>query len=234
MKPLIGIVARSTKDSQDYSILYINNFVREAVIKSGGIPFLILPTQIIDYESDTPGKIVRLTEQDKMNFNDILNICDGIIIPGGVKWYEYDEYICKYAVDHDIPLLGICAGMQVLAKVLNNNKINGIDNTVRNSTDINHYQKNIKYVHSIKILKDSLLYKIIGEEEINVNSRHNYHVPNELNFLSSAKSSDGLIEAIEYKNNKFTLGIQWHPESMIDYDINAKKIFDYFIEKSKK
>lgn len=234
MKPIIGIVSRSTKDSEGYSILYTNSFVSQAIIKSGGIPFTILPAQEVDYESNTPGNIVRLNDENKNDINRVLNMCDGIVIPGGVKWYEYDEYICKYAIEHDIPLLGICAGMQILAKILNNNKIDGIDNTVRNDTTIDHHQKGVKYVHNIKILEDSLLYKIVNEDVIAVNSRHNYHVPNELSFLGTAYSEDGLIEAVEYKDNKFALGIQWHPESMIDYDENAKKILKYYIEVCKK
>lgn len=234
MKPIIGIVSRSTKDDEGYSILYTNSNVSQAIIKSGGIPFTILSTQEVDYESDTPAKTIRLNADNKDDINRVLDMCDGIVIPGGVKWYEYDEYICKYAIEHNIPLLGICAGMQLLAKVLNNNKIDGIDNTVRNDTIIDHHQKGVKYVHNVQISENSLLYKIVNENIISVNSRHNYHVPNELSFLSTAYSEDDLIEAVEYKNNKFALGIQWHPESMIDYDGNAKKIFNYFIEICKK
>lgn len=234
MKPIIGIVARSQKDIDGYSILYANNFCVKAIIDCGGIPFLILPTQGIDYEEKNPRDIARMNDQSKKDLNDVLDKCDGILMPGGYKWYEYDEYICKYAVDKSIPILAICAGMQVLSKTLNNEKINALDNTVKNNTYINHYVKAAKYAHKIKIKKDTLLYKIVGKEEIEVNSRHNYHVPNELSFLASAYSEDGLIEAVEYANNKFTLGVQWHPESMIDYDINSKKIIENLINASRK
>lgn len=234
MKPIIGIVARSQKDSGNYSILYANNKVVRAVVKCGGTPLLILPNQGIDYEENTPSDTIRLSNKDKEELNNVLNKCDGILIPGGHKWYEYDEYICKYAVDNDIPLLGICLGMQLLSKVLNNNKINGIDNTVKNETNIEHQKVDATYAHKIKILKESLLYEILKKDEINVNSRHKYHVPSELSFLASAYADDGIIEAVEYKNNRFTLGVQWHPESMIDYDEESKKIINAFIEKAKK
>ena len=232
MKPIIGIVSRSEK-MEEKGVYYINNIVVRSVVECGGIPLLIVPTQNVDYEEKDPGKIDRLTEENKEDLKIVLDKCDGILMPGGSKWYEFDEYVCKYALDNDIPLLGICMGMQLLAKKLNNDN-KGLDNTVKNDTEINHSRPGVDYVHSVKILKDTLLYDIIGKEEINVNSRHNYHVPDELKFLQSAYSSDNIIEAVEDKNNKFTLGVQWHPEVMQFYDEDAKKIIKEFIDKSKK
>ena len=52
----------------------------------------------------------------------------------------------------------------------------------------------------------------------------------ELNNLSCARSSDGLIEGVELKNKKFILGVQWHPESNLDKDIYSKKIFKAFFD----
>ena len=66
-----------------------------------------------------------------------------------------------------------------------------------------------------------------------VNSRHNEHIDSVDNFVVSAISEDGIIEAIEDKNKNFVLGIQWHPESMLDYDIYACDIYKYFINKCK-
>ena len=96
-----------------------------------------------------------------------------------------------------------------------------------NSSNINHNSKN-KYVHSIFIKEDSLLYKIIGKKEIEVNSRHNYHVNNIIGKVD-AYSSDGYIEALEIEGKKFILGLQFHPEDMYDDD-DIKKIFDSFFK----
>ncbi|HPF83312.1 MAG TPA: gamma-glutamyl-gamma-aminobutyrate hydrolase family protein, partial [Bacilli bacterium] len=189
MNPTIGIVGRSTTNEDGYSLIYAVNHVVRAVIKCGGNPLLIVPTQDVDYESDQPGKIKRMEDIDKEILRDIINKCDGIILPGGSKWYEYDEYVCKYAVDNNIPLLGICAGMQLLAKVLNNNKIDGVDNTRKNDSFINHSMPGEKYVHKIEIINNTLLSSIIDDKYIEVNSLHNYHVPMQLFFLASAYSA---------------------------------------------
>lgn len=209
MKPIIGVVYRLNEDENN---LYVNNTLINCIIAHQAIPFLILPTS---------------------NFNDldeILKKCDGIILPGGTKWDKDDEYICKYAIENDVPLLGICAGMQVLAKILNNGKIDGVDNTILNNTFINHKSKD-NYAHDVRILKNTKLYEIIKKDKIKVNSRHSYHVPD--SYIKSAIADDNIIEAVEYSENKFTLGIQWHPESMISYDEDARKIFDEFIKNCK-
>ena len=46
----------------------------------------------------------------------------------------------------------------------------------------------------------------------------------------SGISNDNVIECIEDENKRFFLGVQWHPESMYNYDLNSRKIFDYFIK----
>ena len=80
------------------------------------------------------------------------------------------------------------------------------------------------------IKKDSLLYKIIGQEEIMVNSFHRYHASENAYYAVSAVSEDGYIEGLELKNKTFNLGVQWHPEISYNFDNNSKKIIDYFIE----
>ena len=92
----------------------------------------------------------------------------------------------------------------------------------------NHLNENL-YVHNIKLNKESKLYKIINENNINVNSRHKYCAKN-TKLSVSALSDDGLIEAIELSNHKFFIGVQWHPESTIKFDKNSQKLFSYFIK----
>lgn len=227
MKPIIGVIGRPDIASDDDKVVCIWESTRRAIIKKGGIPFLILPNQDIEYESIKPKDTPRLTENEKHDLKRIVDMCDGLLLPGGYKWYEFDEFIYNYALEKDLSILGICAGMQMMCRIAQNNINKNV--VVKNETEINHHQREKKYVHNVNIINDTRLSKIIRKRKIKVNSKHNYHVISSANLIVSAYSEDGLIEAVEYKNKKFVVGIQWHPETMLDYDIYANKIFDEFI-----
>ena len=230
MKPIIGVIGRpDILESGTLSMCLWEN-VRLAIVKKGGIPFLIAPNQNINYNLYDPENVPRLTDKEKDELYYLTNICDGLIIPGGDKWYEFDEVIYKYALEKDIPILGICAGMQVIGK-MDTDQDNPIkDNTIRNNTIINHKARGQKYVHYVDIADNTTLKDIVGDNRINVNSSHNYHIDKVNKLTISAYSEDGLIEAVEYPDKKFVLGVQWHPESMLEYDDAANKIFDAFIK----
>ena len=174
------------------------------------------------------------SEEEIKDLENVLNLCDGFILPGGDTWYILDEAVIDYAIKWDKPLLAICLGMQALSKVLSGDERIGYDNTIKNDTFINHLEPNNSYVHSVIIDKNSKLYNIIGQQEIWVNSRHSYHVPLINNNLVNARSSDGLIEGVELKDRKFIIGVQWHPESLIVKDESSRKIFSKFISSSQK
>lgn len=148
---------------------------------------------------------------------DILG-CDGIILPGGKNDYEIDLKIAKYLHENNIPTLGICLGMQIMALSFEGD-INYLNNGF-------HQSKN-DYVHNVKIKNNSKLYEILGINEISVNSRHSDHITT-TDLSITAISDDLVIEAVEDPSKTFYIGVQWHPESLMN-DEYSKKIFDYFI-----
>lgn len=153
------------------------------------------------------------------NLKEMLDFCDGIIFPGGAEMSTLDYKLVEYLHKIDKPTLGICLGMQIMAKTFNGKDRVKIESEKHLSEE--------EYVHDIIIKKDSLLYQIIGEEKIKVNSRHRNQVPyTELDGV--AYSEDNVLEAIEDKNKKFFLGVQWHPESILE-DVYSNRFFDYFI-----
>ena len=81
--------------------------------------------------------------------------------------------------------------------------------------------------HEVTIIKDSLLYAIISKHKILVNSAHHQAVKNPGKGLKiNAKSSDGVIEGIEDPLKNFCIGVQWHPEFLIqDSDLLLFKKF---------
>ncbi len=169
---------------------------------------------------------------------------DAVLLPGGAFktpdcWYgqfEGDDTInsrtqayidmLKYAEENKLPLLGICAGMQLLAvkycslllAKINGHKLPGNDEA-----------------HSIRIQAGSLLADIVGPKELTVNSRHNEAVnPNILGdeLRITAMAEDGTVEAIEPKEPwcDFVLGVQFHPEDLANKgNSRCKRIFEAFV-----
>ena len=175
---------------------------------------------IYKYKFIPIGIIVDFNNNPNLEFNKIKNIidlCDGFILQGGSDYYDIDILITKYLYDKNIPTLGICLGMQTMAMTFN-----GIMGEISN-----HNNKN-KYVHEIEINKNSKLYNIIKKNKILVNSRHNSYI---LNTDLDVSATNNIIEAIEDKSKKFFIGVQWHPESIMDE--NSILLFNSFFLSTK-
>ena len=187
-------------------IMCVYEDLRTSVINSGGIPLGILPS------------IISLNDSG-IDIFALIDKCDGIIFQGGDKFYKYDLECLEYVYKKDIPVLGICLGMQTMG-CFAGGILEKIDK---------HYSKNKKYSHKVYIDKESKLYSIFKQDSISVNSRHIERlITTDLDVVGI--DDDGNIEAIEDKDKKFFIGVQWHPENMYSYDILEKKLFDYFID----
>lgn len=168
------------------------------------------------------GKVVFVHDTDSYDYVlHILNGVFGILLPGGYDVGRLDYFLIAYAVFHQLRLLGICQGMQSMALWGTCNSLVSIGNQT-------HHQKE-GYVHSV-LLKDSRLQQILGVSQIKVNSYHYQTVFDSHCFRVVGKSSDGLIEAVEDSNQYFQIGVQWHPERMLDYDAVSRKLFLTFIQ----
>lgn len=167
------------------------------------------------------GNVIKI--KDNIDINCLLKILkniDGILLTGGDKVGRLDYFLIKYAIDNNLKLLGICQGMQSMA-------LYGSEDGLVEIGDLSH-NKYKNYCHNVK-LSNSKLKNILNKEVVEVNSYHKQKVLNSNYFKIVGMSDDGIIEAVESNNNIFQIGLQWHPEKMIDYDNNSKLIFDYFI-----
>ena len=190
MKPIIGIISRKENDKYCVKEEIVN-----MILKYDSIPIII-----------------------NSNNKESINLCDGIVFPGGDEVNKNDIELIKYLYENDIPCLGICLGMQEMGYAFN-----GHFNKISN---YNHLKQD-KYVHEVKINKKSKLYKILNKEIIKVNSRHkDYLIDTDL-FITGVSD---VIESIEDTNKRFFIGVQWHPESMLDYDLNSNLLVEEFIK----
>lgn len=228
---LIGIVGRCYYNRDNQEIIQLNDALRKVLAKYMDVTsILLLPTNKESY-LELGMSNDKIADLDKEKLDYILDKCDGFIVPGGTYWYNFDEYVIKYAINKKKPLLAICAGFQALCSMyaLDRDKF---DMTKRLEAD-SHYGKEDEYIHECFINKNTLLANIINKEKIMVNSVHHDYVDFSMkDLIVSGISSDNIIEAVELENHPFLLGLQWHPEYLLDD--NSIKIFDSFIDNIKK
>ncbi len=218
-KPIIGILCDIDKEEKEDRPLYFvkSNYVA-AINKAGGIPFLI-----------PPGK-------DKYDMIKLAGNINALLIPGGddidPKYFKEDPHpsivlmdpeinrfqmeFCQVAVNQNIPVLGICAGMQLINIVFGGDIYQDIPSqlpgSVKHKKDKNE-EENV--FHSINIEKNTGHFNILQREAIKVNSTHHQAIRNiAKGFIVAARSEDGIIEAIESRKHRFVLGVQYHPEDM--------------------
>ena len=223
--------------------------------------------------NDPEIEIIKLSQG---NFDEIKK-CSGVVLSGGIDTHpqfynnarinyplapekfhiERDEFelkVFEYSRQNNIPVLGICRGMQLINIALGGNLIQDIEEVnppsglptgrmdVGEAGKPNHRRTGlIDGKHEITVDKNSLLYQIIGIEIGTINSAHHQGLGTIADELKAvAYSPDGIIEATEWKdkNNKsFLLCVQWHPERLAQADPEnpfTKKIREQFIESIKK
>jgi putative glutamine amidotransferase len=136
--------------------------------------------------------------------------------------------LTKGALDRNMPVLGICGGQQLLAVAFGGSLIQHIPDSIDNALE--HEQPNPRHEpgHKIAVSPETLLHRIVGAVEMNVNSAHHQAVrvagPH---AVINAVAPDGVVEGVEDARYRFALGVQWHPEYLIDP--GDAKIFAAFV-----
>lgn len=223
-KPVIGITANSLFSENGVfpgmERVYANQSYLHSVGKAGGIPVL-LPT--LNSEAD-------MTEQ--------LKRVDGVILSGGSDINpllfgeepdakldfilpdrdEYEIALAQLAYQSGKPILGICRGIQVLNVAFGGSLYQDIHSQAANCS-LKHFQSSRRDFagHTADIVPGSLLYDILDAAALPVNSFHHQAVKDVApGFIVTARARDGIIEAIEKPGKSFLLGVQWHPEMLVD------------------
>lgn len=237
MRPLIGITTHFLPleaGGRPYHQCYGRNAL--VIEQAGGLPVLI-PSGL-----------------DMSTIRAIYDRVDAVLIPGGgdinPAQYRADHQttlqrmddqrdiaeinIARWALDDDLPLLGICRGNQLLNVALGGTLTQDIGSMIE--TDIKHDypQPQIPYshrAHDVKIDPNSRLAQIIGATSVTVNSLHHQCILQAAPSVAiTAYAPDGIIEALEVPGKYFALSVQWHPEDMTDDDQAMQRLFTAFVQ----
>ncbi|MBV9773894.1 MAG: gamma-glutamyl-gamma-aminobutyrate hydrolase family protein [Gemmatimonadetes bacterium] len=199
--------------------------------------------------------MVPLLDDDPETLRGIYDNLDGIFLAGGVdvdpSSYGDDRHdLCgrtdlprdyvelqfaRWALEDGKPVLGVCRGMQV---------INVAAGGTLYQDCADQYPDAIKHdyfpgagwardylAHEVRLEEGTRLRRLFGADEVMVNSMHHQGIRRMGRGLTaSAVSPDGLVEAVEGTGDAFLVGVQWHPEMLIDTDEGTRRLFEEFIE----
>lgn len=216
-KPIIGIVGKPQCDDIIWNKICISNEIKDAVNSNGGIAIGILPqSEIKEIKNDKPF-LYQNYYLNKESLDDLfqtIDMCDGIILEGGIVICDYEQEIARYCTQNDIPLLGICCGCINMA--LSTGGSISFDNY--EYLKQNHFSLEKMDLHKVKIDRDSKLFNLINKDEFFVNSIHKCKINNSGQYTIKGFSDDGICELLEMENKGFNIGVQWHPELITEKD----------------
>ena len=225
-KPVIGLTG-------NYGELAckLNEGYYKSIWRAGGVPVIIPPIADTDVLINTLEHIDGLLLTGGADFNPLYAGEEPSPRLGGIN-AERDLpelLITQLAYNRQIPMLGICRGIQTLAMALGGKVQQDISDVaqIRHSQDADRSEP----THSVTVEPDSTLFNIYNKEKLFVNSFHHQAVcdPGE-RFRVTARSADGIIEAIESREYKSIIGVQWHPECMSAED--GSPIFSWLVQQA--
>jgi putative glutamine amidotransferase len=222
-RPRIGITSRKIPyfhRDRPYPRYGVAVSYIHAVEVAGGLPLLIP------------------LSRDSSVLEDYFGTLDGLLLPGGmdVDPVHYGEephrlleevdpvrdetelYLARRALQADMPVLGVCRGEQLLNVAAGGSLFQDVAAQSPQEV-IRHFQDFAQEwpSHSVEIKPDTLLASIIPERKLRVNSYHHQAVRRvAAGFRVAATAPDGVVEAVESTKHAFALGVQWHPELLVD------------------
>ena len=181
---------------------------------------------------------------------DYLKAMDGIVLPGGFYPFPKPYYgeeadlgeaihprvafeadFAKAILDRDVPVLGICAGMQVLGTALGATLYRDLHDVVETSIDHLNEKPAEEIAHDVAIKPGTRLHAIVGCDTIGVNTAHRealVAIPD--GAVINAVAPDGVIEGMEIPSQNFALAVQWHPEFFREPGDPNLALFEHLID----
>lgn len=232
MKTKIGIIICGINDNKQY----VSDAYIQAIKSSGGLP-LVLP-------------LVK----SKTIIQQYISLCDGFLFCGGgditpllfgqepalgigatdITLDLFQIRFMKMILESPKPLLAICRGMQVLNVACGGTIYQDLE--YADLDTINHMQTSLSrkdISHKVKFVPKTKLQQLLGNFAYTNSFHHQAIARLGTGLIASGTTGDDIIEAIEMPSHPFVIGVQWHPESMLENAPNMKQLFHALIHYSK-
>lgn len=235
-KPVIGI----TGNFADGNAMLAEPYYM-AVAKAGGVPVIMPPVADTDVIINSLDRIDALLLSGGADINPLWQGDEPKEALHGINSRRdlAELMTVELAYNRQIPMLGICRGIQTLVTALGGRVRQDIDTDGTDNAEhktlprIKHSQdtdRRSEPTHSVSIEPDSVLHSIFNKDRIFVNSFHHQAVANcGRRFNISACAPDGVIEAVESSEYKSIIGVQWHPEWLEE---GGEPLFDWLVERA--
>ena len=212
--PVIGL----TGNFQDGNCMLAEGYY-QSILKAGGTPFIIPCYDDADTLINTLEKLDGILLTGGADINPLFLGEEPVKELHGInpRRDRQELLLTRLAADRQIPILGICRGIQTMNAAFGGPLYQDIHSQME-GTRIKHSQElDRSYAsHTVTIEKDTLLHNLFKADTIAVNSFHHQAVKEAApGFRVCARAADGVIEAMESTEYKSMLGVQWHPECFI-------------------
>lgn len=233
-RPVIGITANYKEGNAALAEAYY-----ASVIEAGGTPLIIPPYASRDALVETLHRVdaVLLSGGADIDPNYMGEEPDFSLLHAiNPKRDEQELLLTMLAVDMNIPVLGICRGIQTIAAALGG-KVHQDIYAAMGKELLAHDQEPVERhvaTHDVSIVKESVLGRIFGCEKLAVNSFHHQAVSAvPQGFAVTATAPDGVIEGMEAADGRVIVGVQWHPESFIlNEDRTMMPLFEWLVSEA--
>lgn len=199
--------------------------------------------------------VIPLLEGREAALRSIYDRLAGLFLPGGVDidpaaygeprtslcgridpardWAEL--LLVRWALADKKPVLAVCRGAQLVNVAIGGSLYQDVGAQHPDAIKHDHFptggRRRDELAHAVRLTPGSRLQRLLGVDSIAVNSMHHQGIAKLApGLVPVATSPDGLIEGVETSNGHFLIGVQWHPEDLVDVDSRMQRIFQAFIE----
>jgi putative glutamine amidotransferase len=232
--PVIGVTTYQGKNDEGFPIMAVQRAYVEALVQAGGLPLLIPPSL------------------NDGTYKELIGRLDGILFTGGgdiaidrfggeqhprigsidVERDSLELSFLNSLINDEKPFLGICRGFQVINVALGGSLYTDIEDQMPGALKHDYYPDYPRsyLAHKVVVESRTRLAKILGKEDLSVNSLHHQGAKDiPAGLKPTAFAPDGLVEAVELPNHPFGLAVQWHPECLTNQPA-MQQLFRAFVE----